>query len=325
MTPIGVLLAPHRASPGHPQDRPIGRAALALRRDGIDVVFGHEARGGRLTGVRATPDGWAEARDVPVVAAYSRFPTQGQPEAWARLAEGLAGAPVANPEPLVLLCRDKVDCQRVLERAAVPMPPMVVEPDRFRPAVRAWGAAFLKPRYGAFGRGVHRVGPDDPLPARGEGALPGVHEPLFLQRAVDPLEGWAGVSLRINVQRLPDRSWWVNPPVVRRSRTDPVVNASRGAEVASGDDVFPHLAERLRALVRQVGDALATQPGGDWLVELGVDVVIGRGEVPWVIEVNSRPRGRLEALAGVDRDRWDALHVEAVARPLRTLAAWAAS
>jgi len=43
--------------------------------------------------------------------------------------------------------------------------------------------------------------------------------------------------------------------------------------------------------------------------------------VPHLIEVNSRPRGRLEALAAQDPSRFEAAHVEACARPLRVLAA----
>ncbi len=321
MIPIGVLVAPHRSSPGHPSDRPIGRAALALRARGVDVVFGHTAVHGRLTGVRATPDGWTTAEAIPVVAAYDRFPSQTRPADWRTLAAGLEGVPLANPEPLVLLCRDKVACQRVLEGAGLQLPPLCDEHAHFDTAVQRWGAAFLKPRYGAFGRGVRRVLPGDVLPRQGEGAVPGIEEPLFVQRAIAPLQGWAGVSLRVNVQRLANRSWHVNTPVVRRSRTDPVVNASRGAEVASADAVFPELRDAIRAQVHDVAAALSAQPGGELLVELGVDVVISADREPWVIEVNSRPRGRLEALAAVDSS-WDQAHLDAVCRPIETLAAW---
>ena len=321
MIPIGVLVAPHRSSPGHPSDRPIGRAALALRARGVDVVFGHVAVHGRLTGVRATPDGWATAEAIPIVAAYDRFPSQTRPDDWRTLAAGLEGVPLANPEPLVLLCRDKVACQRVLEGAGLRLPPLCDAHTHFAAAVQRWGAAFLKPRYGAFGRGVQRVLPGDVLPCRGEGAVPGIEDPLFVQQAVPPLDGWAGVSLRVNAQRLPDRSWHVNTPVVRRSRTDPVVNASRGAEVASADAVFPGLSGVIRAQVRDVAVALSAQPEGALLVELGVDVVISAEHEPWVIEVNSRPRGRLEALAALD-PCWESAHLEAVCRPIETLAAW---
>ena len=322
MVPIGVLVAPYRADPGHPADRPMGRAALALRTQGIDLIFGHHACDGRLSGVRATPDGWEAAADVPIVAAYDRYPSQTHPDAWATLAAELAGVPLANPEAIVLLCRDKVACQHVLQASGLPVPPIEARPGVFAKRLETWGAAFLKPQYGAFGRGVRHVRPGDPLPARGAGAVLGIDEPLFLQRAVTPPTGWSGVSLRVNVQRLPDRSWSVNMPVVRRSRRDPVVNASRGAEVAVGDEVFPQLAGPLRTLAIAAAEALAGTPGGEHIVELGVDVVIDRDTQPWVIEINSRPQGRLGAIAAVDADRWSAHHLEALCRPLVTLRAW---
>ncbi|MFT4623047.1 MAG: glutathione synthase/RimK-type ligase-like ATP-grasp enzyme [Myxococcota bacterium] len=322
MIPVGVLVAPYRAEPGHPRDRAIGRAALALRARGVDAVFGHEAADGRLTGLRATPSGWSVARDVAIVAAYDRFPSQSRPAAWQALATGLGRVPVLNPSAAVALCRDKVACQRALEQAGVSMPPIEVEPARFDPSVRAWGAAFLKPRHGAFGRGVRQVFPGDPLAASGRGAAPRQSDTLFLQCAISPPAGWAGVSLRVNAQRLPDGGWHVNPPVARRSLTDAVVNAARGAEVAPGDEVYPALAQELRQRVRAVAEAIATASAAPRLLEVGVDLVVDGDGFPWVIEVNGRPRGRLEALAAVDPERWEAEHVAAVARPLDTLARW---
>ena len=56
------------------------------------------------------------------------------------------------------------------------------------------------------------------------------------------------------------------------------------------------------------------------LVEVGVDVVIDPHGAPWLIEVNSRPRGRLEVLARLDPARFGHAHVDACARPLRVLA-----
>ena len=54
-------------------------------------------------------------------------------------------------------------------------------------------------------------------------------------------------------------------------------------------------------------------------MELGLDFVVDTDDVPHLIEVNSRPRGRLEVLAGIER-RFEALHTEACARPLRRMA-----
>ena len=55
------------------------------------------------------------------------------------------------------------------------------------------------------------------------------------------------------------------------------------------------------------------------LVELGVDLVIDEEGTPWLVEVNGKPRGRLEVLAGRDA-AWQEAHVRVSARPLRWLA-----
>lgn len=318
MTAVGVLVPTHLGPPAEPPEaRPIGRAALALEAEGVEVIFGDTLQGGRLHGHRAVPGGWEPASAL-VRGVHDRFPSQRNADRYASILAALGDVPLANPPWLTLLCRDKLRTQRLLQGVGVPQPPVVDDPAGFEAALAAWGTGFLKPRYGAFGRGVRRVVPGDPLPARGEGALAGVEEPLLLQRAVSPPAGWAGISLRTNLQRLPGGGWHVNPTVARRSVDDPVVNAHRGAEVVPGDEVLD--LTPVEATARAAGEALAALPGGEWVVELGVDQVVDTNGVPWLIEVNSRPRGRLEALAVRWPERYHALHVEAAARPLRYLA-----
>lgn len=316
MERIGVLVPALSRAPGVPEDQPIGRAALRLAADGIEVVFGSEAHDGVLRGTVARP-GRYEPAAHRVVAALDRFPSQSRPAAFERLRTGLAHTPIANPPALTLLCRDKLATQRVLEGAGLPIPEVQTDPERFQATLADWGVAFLKPQHGAFGRGISRVVPGDPLPATGPGSVPGVPEPLFLQRAVVPPEGHGGIACRVLVQREPG-GWWVGPPVARRSAHDPVVNASRGASVHPLSELVPDAVHPVRALARAAAEALAAEPGGDWLVELGVDVVIGAHELA-LLEVNSKPRGRLEALAGQDPEAWAEAHIEACARPLRAL------
>ena len=55
-------------------------------------------------------------------------------------------------------------------------------------------------------------------------------------------------------------------------------------------------------------------------VEVGVDLVIDSEGVPWLVEVNSRPRGRMEALAAADPGRFLDAHVAACGRPIAALA-----
>ena len=318
MVRVGVLV-PHFTGPVQPPERrPIGRAALQLADEGIEVVFAARAKGGVLHGHRAVPGGWVETQ-AQVVAALDRYPSQTDPEGYAALLEGLDGTPVGNPPHLNVLCRDKVATQRFLVGQGLAMPPIEVDPAAFAATLERWGTAYLKPQFGSLGRGIHRVVVGDRLPAEGEGAVPGRTEPLFLQRAVTPPEGWAGIACRILVQRQLDHTWWVGPIVVRRHAEDPVVNAARGAEVCTEEALPAHTPEAIRTLVRQTADALTRAPNGEHLVELGLDAVVDdRGE-PHLIEVNARPRGRLEALATQDPETWMRAHVAACARPLRRL------
>jgi hypothetical protein len=128
--------------------------------------------------------------------------------------------------------------------------------------------------------------------------------------------------VRVLCQRDPDLGWIVHEPVVRQSRTDPVVNAVRGAEVGPGTRLLrPDTLAAVRTHCQHIIRILSSQPGGDLLVEFGADLVIDDQGAPHVIEVNSRPRGRLEVLAGQDPTRFGPAHLDACARPLRFLAA----
>jgi len=319
---IGVLVRSRGAGDRLPPEaRPVGRAALKLRAEGIGVVFGDEIVAGRMSGWVAQPGAWVRKREVPVVALHDRFASQTYPQAYEAIFDGMAGLPVGNPVDLTMLCRDKLATQRLLEAAGFAMPAVQADPTRFEATLAAWGTAFLKPRYGALGRGVRRVQPGDPLPTQGEGAVVGGIEPLFLQRAVTSPAGWSGWSLRVLVQRVSGGDWVVASRVLRRSREDPVVNVARGAEVGPADRVLePDRVRALDTLSIAVARAIAHQPWGRTAVELGVDAVVDDRGAFHVIEVNSRPRGRLEALAEQNPARWADAHVEACVRPLRYLA-----
>ena len=302
----------------------MGRAALALGQEGIEPIFGDTLAGGRMTGVVARASGWVAVRDVAVVAVHDRYPSQRRAARYASILEGRGALPMGNAPAITLLCRDKLTCQRVLERGGLRLPEVEGDPARFRDSLAAWGAGFLKPRFGALGVGVRRVVPGDPLPERLPGVVLGVLEPAILQRAVPPPAGWAGRVVRVLCQARPSGggiAWVRCPVVVRQSRQDPVVNAARGADVQPAEDALSAQTRAdIDARCQQVCQILSRE---GLAVELGIDLVLGaRGEVR-VIEVNSRPRGRLEVLAERDPARFGSAHVAACARPIRMLAALA--
>ena len=123
------------------------------------------------------------------------------------------------------------------------------------------------------------------------------------------------------VQRDAQGVWIAGPPVARRSRIDAVVNVARGASADAAEDVLP--AQTVRALqltAIRCAQALADHPDGADLLELGVDAMIDPELNPWVIELNTRPWGRLSALYANDPERWRQAHVDLCARPFRYLA-----
>jgi glutathione synthase/RimK-type ligase-like ATP-grasp enzyme len=313
---IGVLVGAYRDVPAPPEELPMGRAALHLEREGVPVLFGHEALDGELIGLRARPGGWEPARS-PVVGAHDRFPSRSEPERYARLLAGLGATPTFNRPSVILRCADKQICPDDLTG---PQPEVEADPERFEERLRVWGLGFLKPRYGAFGVGVRRVLPGDPLPAWVEGPQ-GLLEPALLQRGISPPRGWAGVACRVLVQR-DGAGWWAEEPVARVSATDAVVNAARGASVLSLSEAFPSAVDPVRSVAVGVAADLERVHGG--VLELGVDVVLDGALAPWIVEVNARPRGRLEALVAKD-PRWMDAHIQACLRPWRAILAPAAA
>ncbi len=307
---IGVLVGAYRDDPAPPEELPMGRAALRLEAEGLAVVFGHGAHNGRLIGLRPCPGGWVGS-ETPVTGALDRFPSRSQADRYQALMAGLKGTPTFNGSAAIAACADKLRCPLLL---TMPQPDTEGDPAIFAQRLDAWGVAFHKPRFGSFGAGVRRVVPGDPVPPTAEG-LQGV-EPAVLQRAVLPPEGWAGVACRVLVQR-DGSGWWAGAPVARVSRTDAVVNAARGAEVHPLAELFPAAVAGVRAAALGVAEDLDSACGE--VVEIGVDVVLDEALAPWVVEVNGRPRGRLEAIARSDAD-WMEAHVAACVRPLVAVA-----
>ncbi|MCP4807771.1 MAG: hypothetical protein GY913_09550 [Proteobacteria bacterium] len=294
-----TLVRPGPVAPPPPESMPIGRAALWLADQGVDVVFGTAE-----LKMRAVPGGWQLAEEDPV-AVHDRFPSWNHPREYAAATLGLEHLPRGNPIRFRDLCRDKVRFQR---EVPVDMPEIVIDSSDFDSALRSWGAGFLKPRYGGLGRGVRYVRPGDDLPSELEGAVLGQLEPAILQRAIAAPTGLAGLATRWLMQRSEDGSWVVAGGVCRTSETDPVTNVDRGAHVVPADTLDAHTGHRCREILEAVADWI-TDPE---VCEVGLDLVIDPDGVPHLIEANSRPGGRLQALGPAYRDD----HVRACARPL---------
>ncbi len=309
---IGVLVGAFRSDPAPPETLPMGRAALRLEAAGLSVVFGHHAHDGQLVGLRPVPGGWVPAA-LGISGALDRFPSRSQAARYEQLLAHLTGVPTFNGPDAIAACADKLRTPTLL---TAPQPETEGDPAAFVDRLAAWGVAFHKPRFGSFGSGVRRVLPGDALPATAEG-LNG-DEPAVLQRAILPPSGWAGVACRVLVQR-DGSGWWAGIPVARVSRTDAVVNAARGADVVPLQALFPDAVDAARAVALQVAADLDAACGA--VVELGVDVVLDEALAPWVVEVNGRPRGRLEAIAQSDPG-WMEAHVAACMRPLQAIASY---
>jgi hypothetical protein len=171
-----------------------------------------------------------------------------------------------------------------------------------------------------MGRGISRVTPGDPLPRQVEGAVRGVLEPTFLQRSVSSPETSA-IAVRQLVQRLANGDWIQLPGVARVATPgEPVANVSKGAiAVPAAQILAGHCLDTIRRQTALVAQALAEHPDGRWAIEAGVDFAIDPLGNPHLLEVNSRPRGRLEALASELPKVWLTAHIQACARPLRRL------
>ena len=324
---VWIPIDPGRAMAA-PQMRPMGRAALAMRAQGLAVVFGDHFDGERFVGMVADPEGWrAVAR--PVLAIQDRFPSQSRAQQWTALhahARTL-GVPVGNGRQLTELCRDKVRCQSALAvHPQIRLPPQEARPEHFSATLRDWGGAFAKPRFGALGTGVRFVDPGEPVPHQLPSVVDGTEDPTLLQWPVRPTPGWSGRVLRVLAQRTAgapqDAGWHLLPPVLRQSRSDRVVNAARGAQVLPAEDILSAVVlDEVRAMVLHVCATLAHAPDpGGIALELGVDLALDHALRPWVLEVNSRPRGRLAVLAQRDPNRFEAAHQAAMTRPWKTLA-----
>ena len=276
-----------------------------------------------MTGFRAVANGWEPAEQVPLDGVHDRYPSQLRATQYKNIQDELNGLAMGNALAFTMLARDKLMAQEKLVALGIPMPEVTDDATEFHHHLARWGSAFLKPRFGALGIGVSRVVPGCAMAATTDGVVPDRPDPSILQAAIHPPEGWASRTVRVLIQRTPEGGWFQGIPVVRQSRKDPVANAARGAEVAPGPAVLePQCLQRISDCVHGLCEAFDKLDEAKHMVEAGVDLVLDQHHRPWLIEVNSRPRGRMEVLAANDPSTYENAHIDACARPIAVIAGW---
>ena len=323
---VGVFVPSSKEKIRKPSETPIGRAFELIPKN-IQTVFGYsfKKKGDTvcLSGktVNLNSDSWIDVT-VPIDAVHDRYPSQQRAHSFQQAYQLTRHLPFGNSYSVTMLCRDKIATQDLLTKSGIPMPDLCIHPSSFKAYIQTWGQAFVKPRYGALGQNVSLITTPEDVPEQLQGVVPGRLEPTILQRAVPPPKGWAGMSARHLVQKSVHSAWISNPIVLRRSTHDPVVNVARGAKAVPAADVLPkNTIEYIKHCSIKVAEIIDKRKNGGLCVEIGIDYVIDQNFKPWLIEVNSRPRGRLEVLANQDPERFLCLHRQACIQPILYLAA----
>lgn len=321
---VAVLVPPIYSKKPTPSTFPIAKAISTLEKSGVLTVFGFHLFSKNNTvwinGSCIKNNDFIES-ELKIDIIHDRFPSQIRYEHFQRLKQASSTTLFGNPVSLTLLCRDKLRCQRLLEDHGCILPETIDDFDNFHEYLQQWNIGYLKPQFGALGKGVEAVTPGMTLKSYVEGVVPGRLEPTLLQRGIDAPTGWKGMSVRQLMQRDIDGHWIPRTAVLRRSKNDSVVNVSKGAEAVPAEDFLPSdTIQSIQAQSLQVCQILSDTSDGLTAVEFGLDFVVASDYKPWLIEVNSRPRGRLEVLSEREPDRFGAEHIQACIQPIRYLA-----
>ena len=310
---ILIWIRPYGGLRPAPRDTPFGRAALCLKDEGIDLIMASSPQ----SWMHVIDGTWQRCEPDFVDAVYDRFSARSMPEHYSAMEQQAGRVPRGNPPELIRICTDKIATQRLLGH--LPFPPIETSPSLFQNQLSQWESGYLKPRFGGLGRGVRKVEQGDPLPAWGQSAIRGASEPTFLQKAISPPGDMGSLCVRWLTQREDSGHWKLLPPVARVSNSA-VANVHQGAVALPAEEVLSQKALKMgEELVLECAQELQNQIQGVAL-ELGVDLLFDEQENAWILEVNSRPSGRLSALTARNPQQYGPIAHEAVLRPLRTLA-----
>jgi len=121
------------------------------------------------------------------------------------------------------------------------------------------------------------------------------------------------------LQKGTDGQWIFRTPVARISE-DAVANVHQGAIAVPAQEVLPPAAlERARSLAHESAIGLDNACEGP-VIELGIDLLFDSQFSPWILEVNSRPSGRLAALCKTAPDIYEKEAQKTAIQPLLSLA-----
>lgn len=247
---------------------------------------------------------------------YDRFPFQKMSDQYPLHID--VPIPVANPQNIALLCKDKWELQQYLTQKGSVMPKLTRT--SFSDFLKQnHSIAIAKPRFGSYGVGISIVTKPPPK------TLPSVcgEDETLLQQWIRPPKDWAGIAVRQLIQRDIDYSWKARTTVVRCSKTDPVVNVTRGAQAMPAKALLP---EKTILDIHQqsvyAAQSLAELPNGNWIVELGIDFVIDAQWHPWLIEINTQPKGKLKALYKTAPRVYEDEYFDIIEQPFRCLKEW---
>ena len=301
--PIGVLVSTH-----NPTRKTIKRPMMDTH---FPVVFGQK--------LFVNEQKQVFLEDTQICALYDRFPFQSKSDQYPLKTS--IPIPVSNPQNISLLCKDKWKLQCFLTQNGMRMPPVIRH--NFSEFIQKQnGVGIAKPRFGSYGVGISIV--NHPPPS----TLPSVcgEDETLLQQWIRPPKNWAGMAVRQLVQRKPDYSWKLRTTVLRCSKEDPIVNVTRGALVVPAKEQLPD--QTIQSIHKQSLEAcalLSECPQGEWIVEFGIDFVIDEDWKPWLIEINSQPKGKLKSLHRERPKQFHAEYLDIIAQPFRCLQLWSDS